>query len=356
MKQGPMPLWGSRFRRWIGERMQALGRQRWLLVALGLVALLGLVVYLVAFFPQRASNPRVTTSVFQAALMEHLQAPQPLDGQPPITWNQPAGMAVLHGTRFVLDTGNDRILELDDAGAVRAIIDRTIDERVALQGPMAIASDGEYLYVANSGAHQILVLTPAGQVVKAIDLANPEAPDGVPPRPIGLAVAANGDILVSDAASHRVLRYDPDGRLLQAIGAGKRESGTKGFNTPGGIAIDAAGNIYVVDILNGRVVQLSPDGAFLGQFGELGDTAGTFSRPKEVAIDATGKVYVSDGLLAAVQVFGPQGEYLGFIGREEPGDSDSGSLFRAPAGLKVAGDTLYVVDRFLGLFAFQVLP
>ena len=115
-------------------------------------------------------------------------------------------------------------------------------------------------------------------------------------------------------------------------------------------------NIYVVDILNGRVVQLSPDGAFLGQFGELGDTAGTFSRPKEVAIDATGKVYVSDGLLAAVQVFGPQGEYLGFIGREEPGDSDSGSLSRAPAGLKVAGDTLYVVDRFLGLFAIQVLP
>jgi hypothetical protein len=72
-----------------------------------------------------------------------------------------------------------------------------------------------------------------------------------------------------------------------------------------------------------------------------------------VAVDAGGNVYVSDSLLAAVQVFGPSGEYLGFIGREDPGDPRSKSLFTAP-GLSIAGDRLYVMDRFEGLFAFRL--
>jgi len=92
----------------------------------------------------------------------------------------------------------------------------------------------------------------------------------------------------------------------------------------------------------------------LRQLGELGDSGGTFSRPKDVALDADGNIYVSDGLLAAVEVFSPEGRYLGFIGREEPSDAKSVSLFQAPAGLKIVDDRLYVVDRFAGLFIFRI--
>ena len=73
-----------------------------------------------------------------------------------------------------------------------------------------------------------------------------------------------------------------------------------------------------------------------------------------MAIDAAGNVYVSDGLLAAVQVFGPAGEYRGFIGLKDPDDRGSGALFRAPAGLTIAGADLYVVDRFASVFVLEL--
>ena len=324
------------------------------LVALASLAALTMAMIAAAFLPERAQSPAVSELVFPARLIQHLEN-LAIEGQTSAGgWRQPSAMAVVQGRWFVLDTGNNRLLELDEAGIVRRVLDHRRDERLTLQDAMAITSDDRYLYVANSGASQVLVLEPSGRVVKVLALESVKPEDEAPPRPIGVAVTGDGELLISDAENHRVLRYDGDGRLLQAIGSGKRASGTDGFNSPAGLALDKMDNIYVVDILNGRVVQLSPDGAFVRQFGRLGDTAGTFSRPKDVAVDSAGNVYVSDGLLASVQVFSPLGEYLGLIGRENPHDRNSSSLFQAPAGLTISEGKLHVVDRFADLFVFQL--
>ncbi|HLA19001.1 MAG TPA: NHL repeat-containing protein [Dehalococcoidia bacterium] len=308
----------------------------------------------VALIPRDVPGPELSARVYPARLARHLGNPsahvQPSGG----AWNQPSDIVALGERWFVLDTGNNRILELNGDGAVLQVLDQQRDGRLALRGAMALAGDGRYLYVANSGAAQVLVLTPEGGVVGTFPVGGVEGEDSSPARPIGLAVAGNGDFLVSDADNHRVLRYDREGRLLWAAGSGRRAGGEEGFNTPAGLALDQAGNVYVVDILNGRVVKLAPDGTFLGQYGRLGDTAGTLARPKDVAIDAAGNVYVSDGLLAAVQVFGPTGEYRGFIGLKDPADRGSGALFRAPAGLTIAGPNLYVVDRFASVFVMDL--
>ena len=63
---------------------------------------------------------------------------------------------------------------------------------------------------------------------------------------------------------------------------------------------------------------------------------------------------MGDGLQAAVEVFAPDGTYLGVIGRRDPADPTSGSLFQAPAGLWLDGDRLYVTDRFAGLVTFSL--
>ena len=298
--------------------------------------------------PQRAETPKPTVEVYQAKLLQHLESPAE------DAWRQPAAVAILDGQVFLLDTGNNRILVLDDNGGVERVLDVRLNGGAVLKGAMAIASDDQFLYVANSGARQVLVLTPTGEVKKTIELEKVAEGDTGRPRPIGIAVSPRGELLVTDADNNRLLRYDGDGRLLDVAGEGGRGAGTNGFNTPAGVALDSRGNAYVVDMLNGRVVELSPDGAFLRQLGELGDSGGTFSRPKDVALDADGNIFVSDALLAAVEVFSPDGRYLGFIGREKPGDSESGSVFQAPAGLKIVGDRLYVVDRFAGLFVFRI--
>jgi DNA-binding beta-propeller fold protein YncE len=289
---------------------------------------------------------KVSTLVYPSSLAWQLS--KPADG----AWLMPAASVTVGDEIVVADAGNNRILKMDQAGHVLATFDGASSPGLSLKMPLAIASDGRLLFVANSLAAEVLVLDLSGHVQAALPL---RPADGErTPRPIGVAVTPNGDILVSDADNHHVSRLRKDGQVLWTAGTGIRAGGAEGFNVPGALTVDQAGNIYVVDTLNGRVVELSPDGAFVRQFGQLGDAAGTLSRPKGVAVDADGRVFVSDGLLAAVEVFAPDGAYLGVIGRSDPNDPASSSVFVAPAGLSLAGGQLLVTDRFAGVIAFQL--
>ncbi len=264
----------------------------------------------------------------------------------------PADLALVEGRIFVLDTNNSRILEIDQGGKVLQVLDAQRDSRLALQSPMAMTAHQGKLYVANSGGGNVIVLDPQGTVEGVI---TPQVPPAERPlRPIGIAVGPGGHIFLSDPDNHRILHLDAEGQLVATLGTGKRDSGEYGFNTPGGLWLDAQGNLYVVDMLNYTVKKYSPSGQFLLSVGEAGDTEGTFSRPKAVTVDSQGRIFVSDTLLVAVEVFGSDGLYVGFVGRKNPEDKQSESLFQAPHGLKVVGDTLYVIDRFAGLFAFRL--
>jgi len=314
-------------------------------------ALAGIVMLPAESHPEEATPQvrGVSPLVYPASLVDRLA--EPANGQ----WVLPADLTVTpDGSVFVLDTENNRILVLDETGRVTATFDSASDERLALRGPMAIASDGRRLFVANSLAAQVLVLDLSGHLQRTLSL-EPVSEGARTPRPIGLALTPDGNIAVADADNHLVLLLDPDGNLLKTIGTGARATGADGFNVPGALALDGDANIYVVDTLNGRVVKLSPDGTFIRQFGELGDTAGALARPKGVAVDSEGNVFVSDGLTAAVQVFSPAGDYLGVIGRSDPTDPASGSIFQAPAGLWLDGARLYVMDRLAGLITLDLI-
>ena len=266
--------------------------------------------------------------------------------------SMPSDIALVDERIFVLDSNNNSIIEIDDQGNVLHVLDSKSDSRLALQAPMAMTAHEDKLYVSNSGGGNVIVLNSEGVVQEVI---TPEVgPTESPLRPIGIAIARNGQIFLSDPDNHRVLLLDQEGRLVTTLGSGTRDSGEYGFNTPGGLSLDAQGNLYVVDMLNYAVKKYSPEEKFVLSLGEAGDTEGTFSRPKVVAVDGDGRIFVSDTLLVAVAVFGANGQYAGFIGREDPDDIRSGSMFQAPHGMKIVGDTLYIVDRFAGLFAFDL--
>ena len=289
----------------------------------------------------------ISQQVFPASLGLDISQPS---GE---AWLLPVAAVPADEAIFVLDAGNNRLLKLDQDGAILGVFDKSSDERLDLQQPMAMATDGVRLYIANSLAASILVVDFSGRVEEVLPL-QAGLPGERTPRPIGVAVTPDGEIVVSDANNHRVLFLDAGGRVVRAVGTGTRSAEEQGFNVPGDLTVDDAGDVYVVDTLNGRVVELSPDGEFVGQFGEPGSTAGTLSRPKGVAVDGEGRVFVSDGLLAAVQVFGPDGTFLGIIGRRDPADAAGGSLFQAPAGLWLDGRQLYVTDRFAGVMMLRL--
>jgi sugar lactone lactonase YvrE len=163
-------------------------------------------------------------------------------------------------------------------------------------------------------------------------------------HPEGLAIDAQGKLLIADTWNNRILRVDGD-RVLLAFGG----KGTKPGQLwcPRSVATDKRGNLYVVDNWNQRVQKFSPEGRFLLKFGEKGapkgydEAPGKWVYPYGVAVDSQGFIYVSDFNNNRVQKFDPNGKFVMMWGTEGRQDGQ----FSHPAGLAVdKQDRLYVAD------------
>ncbi len=212
---------------------------------------------------------------------------------------------------------------------------------------LTVAPDGS-IFVADAGRARVLAYDAEGRLLAAF------GSEGQLLNPTGVAVAPDGaSLFVADSKAHRVVVFErKSGKLRSTFGQRGEKPGE--FNFPSALTFDRDGNLLVVDQINARVQILTQEGDPIDMLGGRGVGFGNLVRPKDVAVDHVGNVYVSDSLLASVQVFGPQGEYLGFIGRQAAGDRDSKSMFKAPAGLRIDNGSLRVVDRFEGLFVFQL--
>ena len=154
--------------------------------------------------------------------------------------------------------------------------------------------------------HDIQVFNSVGAFVRKFG--GPGSAPGQFNRPSSLAIAPDGNVLVSDCLNHRVQKLTPDGQPLAQWG--EFGAGPGQFNMPWGVSTDRQGNIYVSDWRNDRVQKLSPDGAPLAIFGSSGSGEGQISRPAGVGVDSVGNVYVADYGNDRLVVFGPDGSHL----------------------------------------------
>lgn len=105
-------------------------------------------------------------------------------------------------------------------------------------------------------------------------------------RPTKVAVATNGELYVTDGYGNaRVHRFSADGRLLQSWG--DPGAGPGQFMVPHGIAIAADGRVLVADRDNDRIQIFTANGEYLDEWTGL-------SRPTSVFIARSGLVYVSE--------------------------------------------------------------
>jgi len=136
-------------------------------------------------------------------------------------------------------------------------------------GPIAAAPNGDLYY---SSATQVFRL-PAGSGTP-IHIAGTGAEggggDGGPAlaaqfsSPHGLAVAADGSLLVSDRGNNRVRRIDPATGVITAFAQ---------VGEPYGIDVTPDGRVHVIEGTTDRVVRLAPSGARLGFLGPGFSTA-----------------------------------------------------------------------------------
>jgi hypothetical protein len=150
---------------------------------------------------------------------------------------------------------------------------------------------------------------------------------------------AAGDVL-----GQEVLKLDQNGKVLMTLGKmGVGGSGTDTFDRPTGVAVAANGDIFVSDghspnkSNNGRILKFSKDGKFIKTWGHKGSAPGDFEDPHDIFVGGSlGRVYVADRRNSRIQIFDQDGNLI-----------TTWSQFGQPSSVFVGpDDTLYVGAAF----------
>ena len=155
--------------------------------------------------------------------------------------------------------------------------------------------------------------------------------------PVGVAIARNGDVLVTDTELKRVIRLDAKS------GQPKGDFGFEDLERPTGLAVDSdSGRVFVADTNEHNIKVFDETGKLVQIIGQVGDKLGEFNAPTDLAFVGD-QLYVTDTFNARVQVFDKHGEYVRFIGKR---GRFLGNLVR-PKGVTADSDgNVYIVESF----------
>jgi len=116
-----------------------------------------------------------------------------------------------------------------------------------------------------------------------------------------------------------VLKLDPaSGKVLMTLGTeGVTGNGSNTFDMPPGVAVAANGDVFVTDghrrneLATGRVVKFDRNGKFIKTWGHMGPEPGNFNDPHDIAIGGSeNHVYIADRQNRRIQVFDQDGNFL----------------------------------------------
>jgi sugar lactone lactonase YvrE len=179
--------------------------------------------------------------------------------------------------------------------------------------------------------HQVIKFSPAGKVLLTLGKGGVagDGPDMFN-APTDVAVARNGDIIVSDGhggnTNARIVKFTSGGKFIAAWG--KRGSGPGEFGVNHSVAIDSAGRIFVADRSNNRIEIFSPDGMFLGEWKQFGRPSGLFIDKNDIlyVTDSESNTAQNPGFKRGVRIGGVKdGKVTAFIPDPDPAKEGTGA-------------------------------
>jgi len=145
----------------------------------------------------------------------------------------------------------------------------TVVARAGAQiGPVAAARDGDVYFTTATAVYRLAGGTGAPRRL-AVGFSSPH----------GIAVAADGTLLVSDTDNAVVKRIDPATGAVTTFAE---------LGTPRGLAVAGDGTVYAIDATPQRIVHLSSTGRRLGFVGPV------FGDAYDLAVGWRGRLYVVD--------------------------------------------------------------
>ena len=282
---------------------------------------------------------------------------------------------------FISDSNHHRIVVASLAGKLREIIgsgalgrvDGSFD-KARFDRPQGMALVGETLYIADTENHCIREIDLLAKTVKTLAGTGKQAKFRAAGGPLSSPlnspwdlVHLGGKLYVAMAGPHQIWVIDlKAGKVSVYAGSGREDIvngplATAALAQPSGITTDGK-ELFVVDSEGSAVRRIGlgpdaavstivgtsdqPNGRCLFNFGDR-DGAGDAARLQHPlgVLFHDGGLFVADSYNHKIKrVDLERGEITTFLGDGKPGDQNDPPRFSEPAGLAIAGDTLYIAD------------
>jgi uncharacterized protein (TIGR03437 family) len=236
------------------------------------------------------------------------------------------------GNIYIADTGTQRVRQVSPGGIITTVAgngtasssgDKISSTTATLNFPMGVAVDANgNLIISDTQNQRVrevtagIIQTVAGTGVAGLGTADQLASQTQLNNPRNTCMASNGTMFVADTGNHRVLTISKAALISVALG-----TGTPGYNGDGGqaflaqvnlpsaCAVDASGNLYVADSGNNRIRKVTPAGI-------VGTAVGT-GTPGSAG---------DEGLANAAMLNGPRGVALDGNGNLFIGDTGNNRI------------------------------
>jgi DNA-binding beta-propeller fold protein YncE len=243
---------------------------------------------------------------------------------------------------IAVDAGLSRLAVYSPMGVYRRYVGSKGKEQMQFESPTGVGvnPDGKLVYIADTGNDRIVILDNALEYVRKFG--GRGTSEGFLTSPSDVAVRSDGVVFVTDTGNNRIEYYTPHGTYLGQFGNTGQASEL--LSAPTFIVMTATDSIYVTDAGSERIVEFTSKLAYEGAiaFSDMG-TVPPLEAPGGLALDSEGRVYIADSGRNRILVvnasgkyeylFGSYGHDWGEFGDESPigisFDSITGFLFAA---------------------------
>lgn len=161
-----------------------------------------------------------------------------------------------NGHFAVADTGNSRVVFLDDTGHLLRAVRRGA---ATLRQPFAIVALGSRVAVLDADRGSIDLFDDNGNFVREI-LVSPQLVDGR-----GMAVGPHDNLYVANPRTNSIVILSPDGKITR-IFTGPLSAAPGQFNQPSDVSVGSDGTMYILDNVNNRIEAITPARSFIRQW------------------------------------------------------------------------------------------
>ncbi len=195
---------------------------------------------------------------------------------------EPTDVAVSADRLYVLDAGAGRVRAFTLQGEPLPFADDLDSAYADRSRGLAVAPDGRVL-IANTPNNRIVLLDDSGAVTGQVVVW-----PGEDAQPVDVILGADGRLFGTESQGHRLIRYAADGQRERAWPIPVANT----VDSPH-LASDAAGYLYMTEPETGLVAKLDPSGEPAGVW-NLANLVGHVVRPVGIAVAPDGVIWVAD--------------------------------------------------------------